>query len=147
MCVSNVSSHKRFRFTTEIASFVKEADLIISHAGAGSILGALRQKKRLIVVVNRQLMNNHQSELAETMEEHRYLEVATEANLGEVIKNARRSMMSDYLTSSVEDNHNVVINKSDVQKAVGLNSYPEANRRKFWQVIEEETGVFPVDEG
>ena len=71
------------------------AKLIISHAGAGSVMEALRnvcysrnqpclpfftalqtqdafcfsQRKKLIVVVNDKLMHNHQAELADAMSE------------------------------------------------------------------------------
>ena len=52
---------------------MKSADLVISHAGAGSIMESLRLKKALIVVVNQDLMDNHQIELAEAMQEANYL--------------------------------------------------------------------------
>ncbi|KAF9982971.1 N-acetylglucosaminyldiphosphodolichol N-acetylglucosaminyltransferase catalytic subunit alg13, partial [Modicella reniformis] len=42
---------------------MERANLIISHAGSGSILEALRLNKKLIVVVNEDLMDNHQLEL------------------------------------------------------------------------------------
>ena len=45
------------------------ADVIISHAGAGSVMEALRLKKKLIVVVNDLLMDNHQVELATALED------------------------------------------------------------------------------
>lgn len=54
-----------YRFKASLASDVADASLIISHAGAGSIFEALRQDKVLCVVSNDQLMNKHQSELAE----------------------------------------------------------------------------------
>ncbi len=41
--------------------------------GSGSILEALRLKKRLIVVVNDRLMDNHQQELADAMMQENYL--------------------------------------------------------------------------
>lgn len=60
--------------SANILEYVKNADLVISHAGAGSILDALENKTNLIVVVNHNLMNNHQLELAEQlyMDKHLY---------------------------------------------------------------------------
>ncbi|RYP19491.1 hypothetical protein DL765_003331 [Monosporascus sp. GIB2] len=47
--------------------------VIISHAGSGSIMDALRVNARLIAVPNPALMDNHQEELAEEMERQGYL--------------------------------------------------------------------------
>ena len=44
---------------------IEQSDLIISHGGAGTILETLYMHKRLLVVVNDELMDNHQLELAE----------------------------------------------------------------------------------
>ncbi|CAG8632378.1 372_t:CDS:2, partial [Ambispora leptoticha] len=52
---------------------MEKAELIISHAGSGSILESLRLNKKLIVVINDALMNNHQNELAVELSSHRYL--------------------------------------------------------------------------
>lgn len=46
---------------------------LISVEGSGSILDALRFQKRLIVVPNESLMNNHQKELSEELERQGYL--------------------------------------------------------------------------
>merc|ERR1711907_493865 len=45
-----------------LADEITAADLIISHAGAGSILEALQARCRLLVVVNTELADNHQLE-------------------------------------------------------------------------------------
>lgn len=49
------------------------ADLVISHAGTGSILDSLRMKKPLIVCVNDALMDNHQQQIADKFEAKRYV--------------------------------------------------------------------------
>lgn len=77
-----------YRFKPDIASDMARADLIISHAGAGSIVEALRMGKRLLVVVNPLLMDNHQAELASTMERRGYLLAATCEGLAEAIRGA-----------------------------------------------------------
>nr|XP_002734333.2 PREDICTED: UDP-N-acetylglucosamine transferase subunit ALG13 homolog [Saccoglossus kowalevskii] len=53
-----------YRFKDSIADDIKGASLIISHAGAGSVLESLGAKKPLVVVINEHLMGNHQIELA-----------------------------------------------------------------------------------
>jgi beta-1,4-N-acetylglucosaminyltransferase len=56
-----------FPYTDKLEELMDAADLVISHAGAGTILTALRKGKRLVVVVNNGLMDNHQAELAEVL--------------------------------------------------------------------------------
>merc|ERR1719329_2005495 len=60
-------SLEAYRFKASLDEDVARASLMVSHAGAGSILEALRGGKRLLVVVNPDLMDNHQLELAEAM--------------------------------------------------------------------------------
>ncbi|KAF4042818.1 Glycosyltransferase family 28 C-terminal domain [Phytophthora infestans] len=61
-----------YRHDPQYKRDVAEADLIISHAGAGSIMDGLALKKKLLVVVNTSLMDNHQAELAEAMADQNY---------------------------------------------------------------------------
>uniref|UniRef100_A0ABM5EWB5 UDP-N-acetylglucosamine transferase subunit ALG13 n=1 Tax=Pogona vitticeps TaxID=103695 RepID=A0ABM5EWB5_9SAUR len=56
-----------FRFKNSISADVQTADLVISHAGAGSCLEVLEAGKPLLVVVNDKLMDNHQLELAKQL--------------------------------------------------------------------------------
>uniref|UniRef100_A0A060T8T1 UDP-N-acetylglucosamine transferase subunit ALG13 n=1 Tax=Blastobotrys adeninivorans TaxID=409370 RepID=A0A060T8T1_BLAAD len=65
-----------FSFSDNMEEAISKADLVISHAGTGSILDALRANKKLIVVVNEQLMNNHQLEIAEEFEKRGHLLVS-----------------------------------------------------------------------
>jgi len=39
---------------------MKKAQLVVSHAGSGSVFEALKLRKQLVVVVNDALMDNHQ---------------------------------------------------------------------------------------
>eukprot|EP00559_Dactyliosolen_fragilissimus_P001226 CAMPEP_0184866054 /NCGR_PEP_ID=MMETSP0580-20130426/20560_1 /TAXON_ID=1118495 /ORGANISM="Dactyliosolen fragilissimus" /LENGTH=227 /DNA_ID=CAMNT_0027365515 /DNA_START=73 /DNA_END=759 /DNA_ORIENTATION=+ len=92
-----------YRFKPSLLEDMKEADLIISHAGAGSIMEGLnlcreannatemkkvdrlgtqskRQDfssamKKLVVIINDKLMHNHQTELAEALEKRGHLYV------------------------------------------------------------------------
>lgn len=57
-----------YRFKDSIQDDIRNADLVISHAGAGSCLETLEAKKPLLVVVNEDLMDNHQLELAERLQ-------------------------------------------------------------------------------
>lgn len=62
-----------YRFSNEYKKDIEKASLVISHAGAGTIMDVLKLKKRLIVVVNTDLMDNHQFQLADAMAAKKYL--------------------------------------------------------------------------
>ena len=52
-----------FKYAPNLEAHMKEADVIVSHAGSGSLFEALRRGKPLIAVPNSILMHNHQAEL------------------------------------------------------------------------------------
>mmetsp|Transcript_24888 Transcript_24888/g.28773 ORF Transcript_24888/g.28773 Transcript_24888/m.28773 type:complete len:227 (-) Transcript_24888:60-740(-) len=90
-----------YTFKPSLEEDMQNADLIISHAGAGSIMEGMehcrrrnksnsssitriaskncnnfpKDKKKLVVVINDQLMDNHQCELAQALEKRGYLYV------------------------------------------------------------------------
>ncbi|KJE95496.1 hypothetical protein CAOG_005945 [Capsaspora owczarzaki ATCC 30864] len=53
-----------YRFKPSLSKDMEHAELIIAHGGAGTILEALRADRKLIVVINEDLLGNHQHELA-----------------------------------------------------------------------------------
>ena len=55
-------------------------------AGAGSIMDALRKHKPLIVVINEDLMDNHQTELAYAMHDGRHAKATLVADLQATLK-------------------------------------------------------------
>ncbi|XP_036768514.1 putative bifunctional UDP-N-acetylglucosamine transferase and deubiquitinase ALG13 isoform X3 [Manis pentadactyla] len=62
-----------YRYKNSLKEDLEKADLVISHAGAGSCLETLEKGKPLIVVVNEKLMNNHQLELAKQLHKDGHL--------------------------------------------------------------------------
>ncbi|CCC69558.1 hypothetical protein NCAS_0C05680 [Naumovozyma castellii] len=63
-----------FPFSSNIQECIeRDATLVISHAGTGSILDSLRLKKPLIICVNDTLMDNHQEQIAIKFESMGYV--------------------------------------------------------------------------
>lgn len=56
-----------FPFHGNINHFISKSDVVVSHAGTGSIIDSLRLYKPLIVVTNESLMDNHQVEVADEL--------------------------------------------------------------------------------
>ncbi len=58
-----------FRFHENLNSIFDQSTLVISHGGAGTCIEALTPpgKRKLIIVINECLMNNHQEELASAL--------------------------------------------------------------------------------
>jgi beta-1,4-N-acetylglucosaminyltransferase len=71
---SNNLSIEVYSFKPSLQPDMEQADLVISHAGAGTVMEALRMKKRrLVVVINTILMDNHQTEIANAMGDRQHL--------------------------------------------------------------------------
>ncbi|XP_078036871.1 alg13 UDP-N-acetylglucosaminyltransferase subunit [Augochlora pura] len=91
-----------FNLNPNILEYVKNTDLIISHAGAGSILDALENKKNLIVVANNSLMHNHQLELAEQLHLDKHLYYGSCETLLNVIQTMDFTQLRPYVNNKSE---------------------------------------------
>ena len=65
---------------------MSEASLVVSHAGAGSILEGMRLGALMIVVVNDALMHNHQQELAEELHNRQHLLATTPSGFAATLR-------------------------------------------------------------
>jgi beta-1,4-N-acetylglucosaminyltransferase len=74
-----------YRYKNDILEDMEEADLIISHAGAGSIMEGLGLQKQMVVVINESLMGNHQTEVADALEAENYLFSTTPGKLATLL--------------------------------------------------------------
>ncbi|KAL3985274.1 Glycosyltransferase 28 C-terminal domain family protein [Acanthocheilonema viteae] len=75
-----------YHYKDDILQDIIAADLIIGHAGAGTCLEVLRCKKPFVVVVNEELMDNHQWELAERLHELDHIFCTRLKDLAEIIR-------------------------------------------------------------
>ena len=74
-----------YRFLPSLSAEMKRADIILCHAGAGTLLEALSisessksiegkiQRKIINAVINTKLMDNHQTELSEELEKRKHI--------------------------------------------------------------------------
>lgn len=85
-----------FRLKPSIAENFASADLVISHAGAGSCFEALEAGKPLVAVVNNTLMDNHQVELAEELAKSGYCFFCHPETLQETLSNMDLSQLKPY---------------------------------------------------
>ncbi|KAI0374964.1 glycosyltransferase family 1 protein [Pilatotrama ljubarskyi] len=75
-----------WRFKPSLKEDYERADLIISHAGSGTIIDVLRLGKPLIVVPNPTLLDNHQEELSDALVGLGHLRSSTVADLPHAIE-------------------------------------------------------------
>ncbi|KAI1308282.1 glycosyltransferase family 28 C-terminal domain-containing protein [Xylaria venustula] len=75
-----------FKLASRDSKANRDCGVIISHAGSGSILGALEFDSKLIAVPNPGLMDNHQLEIAEEMELQGFLVHGTLGLVAEAVQ-------------------------------------------------------------
>ncbi|GIQ83531.1 hypothetical protein KIPB_004872 [Kipferlia bialata] len=95
-------SIQQISMTSQFEREVSAADLVISHAGAGTILEVRDHSKKHIVVCNPSLMNNHQLELVDALnKEHTAIGVASPEELRELMSGLGNLALRIQLMSRV----------------------------------------------
>lgn len=64
--------HRSFAFVSDIAKWYDWADLVVTHAGAGTVFSLLESRKRMTVVPNLDRTDTHQADLAAWLREEHY---------------------------------------------------------------------------
>lgn len=103
--IKNLKNYSSYVKPGEMKKLFNESDLIIGHAGAGTILEVLQIGKPLIVVVNDNLMENHQTELASKLLSLNLLEMFSVSNFFEGFKNSK------FISNKIKMNMNEIINE------------------------------------
>ncbi|KII88584.1 glycosyltransferase family 1 protein [Plicaturopsis crispa FD-325 SS-3] len=85
-----------WRFKPTLKEEYERADLVISHAGSGTILDVLRLGKPLIVVPNPTLLDNHQEDLASSLSTLGHLKASTVDELPQKIRELDVSLIIPF---------------------------------------------------
>ena len=90
-------------------NIIKSSELIISHGGAGIILESLKNKRKVIVCVNDELMDNHQIELATSLHENGYVYYCK--NLANIVEDCEKVIDNSIkLKEYPEFNYDIIPN-------------------------------------
>jgi len=85
-----------WRFKPSLELDFRSADLVICHAGSGTLLEVMRMGKKVVAVPNPTLLHNHQTELAEALDSNGYLVFSTIRSLTSAIKRAETRTFAEF---------------------------------------------------
>ena len=106
--ISKVLHIESYTFKPSLKIDMIQANTIISHAGAGTVMEMLRlHKERIIVVINTILMDNHQVELATAMSNRQHIHVVSDPKLLLFANSG-----SSYNTTTNADENNISVSKN-----------------------------------
>ncbi|XP_067327814.1 UDP-N-acetylglucosamine transferase subunit ALG13 [Anolis sagrei] len=123
---TNTFTLEVFRFKNSLTEEVQAADLVISHAGAGSCLEVLEAGKPLLVVVNDKLMDNHQLELARQLHRDGHLFYCSSRDLVETLQSMDLSTLKPFPRGQPEKF------AAFLDKAIGIRSAMQKGWKKYF---------------
>lgn len=65
-------NHRSFKFKDDISSYYESSDIVITHAGAGTIYKLLEMSKKLIVCPNISRVDDHQLQISKYVDMKKY---------------------------------------------------------------------------
>lgn len=90
-------NYKFFEFTDKINDYYEDADIIITHGGAGSIYKLLEMGKKIIGVANEERKDKHQFDILQKLSKDGYLVWCKDLNkLNQCIKKIKRLKLKKY---------------------------------------------------
>lgn len=89
----------------EMEKYIKQADLIITHSGTGSVIDPLKKGKKVIVCSRLEKydehVDDHQKELTEILKKEGYiLELTEENNIDELLKEAKSFKPKKFISNT-----------------------------------------------
>lgn len=95
--IADYAFSSKFEFSSDIQTWYEWADVIVTHAGAGSIYNLLEQGKKIIVVPNTFRKDKHQLDIAKYVEENDYGLVCYDLfSIGSCIEEASKRLIKPY---------------------------------------------------
>lgn len=73
--------HEYFRYSDNIEQYFNDADLVITHAGAGTVFQLLEDSKKMLVVPNHDRVDDHQLDLTNYLEQNDYADVCYDLSM------------------------------------------------------------------
>ena len=98
-------------FTNKIMTLYNKADIIISHAGAGSIYNLLELQKKSIFVPNFIMKDGHQNDICKFIENNNYAKVMNlkNININTILKDTYKKQFNKYKKQDSDDLINEII--------------------------------------
>jgi beta-1,4-N-acetylglucosaminyltransferase len=95
-----------YDFKKSLKKDMEYCDLIVTAGGSGTILEALEMGKRLLVVPNSTLQDNHQLELVNELEKQNYIMSTTISRLSDSISDQRK--LKKWKSAGLEGSKKIV---------------------------------------
>jgi UDP-N-acetyl-D-mannosaminouronate:lipid I N-acetyl-D-mannosaminouronosyltransferase len=67
--------HKFIRYSDNVEQCFNDAELVITHAGAGTVFQLLEDNKKMLVIPNNERVDDHQLDLANYVKQHKFANV------------------------------------------------------------------------